>query len=1023
MARRLLELAAMSNHALHRRPVVDASQAHAEHVAPLSHPTTIADSEHSAPHDHQQLPGPSAGNAVNPLLAQANALQGQIAAEVAQAKLQTTMQALPIATRLARDTRDNGGDGNRHDFLVQLDAVEDPDVRHQVMQQFQQQTGKSIHDSVAGDDDFARRDLQAVDQLISPDRDVAEEERARMTPEQRKELDAKAAKWAAQLTSTGSKVDANSDENAARISAVLGPRSAVEIEALRHQVRANTDGKLTAYEAVDWHMKGAKEDLAVQQLSGDRVGNAAAAIAHADGDPDVLGETLRELTPDERATLRKNPMVSINPSLGASSRQGEIKALLAGDDKAADGARISNLLEDPKEGVRAPDWFTTDEQKKTMQQREPENVLAELESMSPAEIEAAAADRDGNAKSAPFWEDHRTLEQMAASRFADDPVSRERVKALLSGNRAEDRALRLEQGMKSGNEKEIEGALANPDLALANKKDLPLADAGRLIAAQLEQQQTDIAFLAHDMRDQRAMAAMTGKDPGKAVGRNVSQALAEHFEAEKHDVPVPDDFFDAARAQADPEKREKEQEKKSEDDRIGADELWTQGNLGMATKIHRADGDEKQIAALGDEIESRAELDKDRADARTKYHRDLLPVFDESYDDMDFYEKHIFNLDHDGVASERAPGVLVQDEKDEHEEAQSRGLFVEEMAHGGGTEQLADWEIDAQAKKVGADGKLAAGVSRADFDNATVMTQKQLMTEEQAKIDYGEKEAASWGTLMKVVGLCTANPLLVGLADAGGGLGEIAIKESIEGEAYHDGMSDLGHVGATVAGDGAAFGFGEVWKGANVAKAVELEKAEEHARQAENGLADAREVDDIRRGADDVREANALRREAAEAAEKTRATGNMIAAGAKTGVTTTLDDAIDHKSGNEYARDMAFGAAGVILPSFAGGLVESAFAHADEAQIAKTAGSAIERASDDRLGKAAGVAAEYATSVAVDPEHDAKGKLLEMAADKHADARIEHHNAGAPPNKQWSWSKDAYSWKAPEHEKKNTDGE
>src|SRR5439155_12038837 len=112
------------------------------------------------------------------------------------------------------------------------------------MAQFQTQTGQSLEGFIKGSNDWNNngdnRDKKAALSLISPERDKADDDLAKMTPEKREEARQEAAKDAAELAQLTAKKD-HSDENSQRIFRLLEKKTPAEIELLRAATRDATN--------------------------------------------------------------------------------------------------------------------------------------------------------------------------------------------------------------------------------------------------------------------------------------------------------------------------------------------------------------------------------------------------------------------------------------------------------------------------------------------------------------------------------------------------------------------------------------------------------------------------------------------------------------------------------------------------------------------------------------------------------------------------------------------------------------
>ena len=302
------------------------------------------------------------------------------------------------------------------------------------------------------------RDQEQALALISPERGTAESELQALSPEARKKLNAGANGWSQQILKAARPDDAN--DNSETIAVVLGTRSAVEIEAIRAAVRHSTRSR-SLYQELDRSQSVGNKDEVLAGTTGDPVFAASMGIANANGDAERIKKIVGGLTDAQRAGL-----VLSNGPLGASaitrsvheSQRGEIHELLTGTRATADGAHFADLFKDPKAGIEFEGMQPTEQSQQSFAARQPENVIKELRSKSPAEIKAARTAWD---KENPG----RSWDLMIQERFGSgDPTTFLRINALAHGNKVEERAYALREGIRKNNQTQIETALANPDL-------------------------------------------------------------------------------------------------------------------------------------------------------------------------------------------------------------------------------------------------------------------------------------------------------------------------------------------------------------------------------------------------------------------------------------------------------------------------------------------------------------------------------------------------------------------------------
>ena len=762
------------------------------------------------------------------------------------------MQATAHAAALIA-TRGTTGDAHaRWQFLNTLDRVADPAMRHKMMAKFAVQTGTSLQDFITTTDWHSRRDQEQALDLISPKRDAAEHEMQAMSPAARKKLTADASGWSQQVLDVTRGEDANDDANAVKISRVLGQRSPVEIEAIRAAVRTNTRDK-SIYQELDRSLSGGNEDEALAGLKGDPVHAASMAIANADGNSARVEEILRDLKAEQRTELSRR-----NGPLGASmitrsvheSQRGEIQQLVAGSEAAANGAHFADLFKDPKAGLEMDGIMPTEQSQQNFEARKPENVIKELRSKSPAEIEAARAAWD---KQNPG----RRWDLMIQERFGDgDPTTFLRINALAHGNKIEERAYALREGMRKNNQETIEAALANPDLDEKDPK--------KRAAAEAEKQQLAARVRELDAMGQRATAMMTGQDPTTVVGRDLDQQLEDHYKEFIANDPHLTDPAALLQLVSDRDGARAKREVQARDESIAAGDLRKLGELAPSTQIRRAETkhDTKRKAQLIENLGSNAELTSVGKDFRDKYDTDMLaepglaqidataqflksqgddrPLSEikaRVADDMqDSHELRIEHVREFGVKAERPAHLQHVLQKEVYAKQHSGSLTAAEKLREGsggnaGTEDLVQSELAVQDEMLEAPTgpfgtgprALKPGVERDEFTQIDKNLTQTLDVQREEKLKHAERLATTFATIAKVGALLVAKPELFALIDIAAGLGAIAIKQSAAGPDY-DQTDDVKMLGLTAVMDLAMIpiaGMGTVGTAANAERAAQ----------------------------------------------------------------------------------------------------------------------------------------------------------------------------------------------------------
>src|SRR5262249_53266380 len=163
--------------------------------------------------------------------------------------------------------------------------------------------------------------------------------------------------------------------------------------------------------------------------------------------------------PDELAQLNQNPMfkAAALARIDNPADRAEMAALFENDKAKADGEHLANMLKPKNEGrADGMEGMADKVANENYDRRKPANVLKECEAMSGDEAKAGA---EAWNKTHP----DRTFESMLQARWGDDDDKTEynRLLAMIHGDKAMDRSLRLQEGMRENDQEEIEGALAH----------------------------------------------------------------------------------------------------------------------------------------------------------------------------------------------------------------------------------------------------------------------------------------------------------------------------------------------------------------------------------------------------------------------------------------------------------------------------------------------------------------------------------------------------------------------------------
>jgi hypothetical protein len=846
----------------------------------------------------------------------------------------------------------------RYQILNLLDRVDNPTARAEMKKQFHADTGLSLEDFIEHADWEGKRDKAEARALISPERDAVEEKMARMSPEERAELKKQAAEVTATIQPIFGKDSANKDENARKVADALAGKTPEQIEAIRGFVRSSTNQQNGLYELVDRSLSKGNEDEVFAAMQGDPVHTVIVGLYNASGDPKRARELIGRLDATQLQTLKQNMpwMGFLVASMPVQERK-EFELRLSGNTAAANADRITSLLQDPKQSwiedrQRKPDdkydiagaMKIEQHAQELYDQRKPENMLRELEQMSPETLKSAREAYDPKQHGGKTWDD------MIADRFDAKSVEGQRVAALLRGDKVGDKALELREGMRTHNQDAIEHALANN--ALASK------DPKRHAEGVKEQQ--ELAARVQDMDRVPWLPAEVAK------GRTMPQQLDDSYSDFVEGKPIDPRFA----GMLDPNAilKRGEREDTSKDQRIATSELLGSGKVSLATEMYRArDSAERRAEILG-EVGDNKELAEGKEDYKHKYDKEMLaaPDLDKfeyiarqrqtmdmmhgerrslediekeyAFEDRDVNEQLIEQTRVEGVRAERTPEQLRHDQHEIYDKQHSDKLEEVEQRRefwGGGIGSQHMWRntiaaMDAQAPEhhwwdMTPQAPPSKEVEETTHQLDKVATGEQKTAREE-KIELAERSAKILTMIGQLGSFAVGGPVgkiifgtLVNLAGAG-------LKKSIGGEAV-DMKKELKEVGIDTAGEIATAGLS-----GEFAEAKELKEMEE-------ALAAGRKVEAI-----GIKEGKELAKEAAARKAIGTAAGKML-------TTEAQDKLVKNKSDHDTGVDVIKTGLSKLLPGFFGDKVKEAIGEGSKVQniVAKGAGTVTEKVTDKAI--------------------------------------------------------------------------
>src|SRR5262249_24432245 len=141
------------------------------------------------------------------------------------------------------------------------------------------------------------------------------------------------------------------------------------------------------------------------------------------------------------------------------------------------------------------------------------------------------------------------------------------------------------EAVRTHNQKEIEAALANPDLVSA--------DDAKRAAAEKDRQDLRARVQQLDAIEKQTVATVQGQDPKAVVGRTIDQQISDHYkEVIAKDPELTDPAAMITHAATRSEDR-KNRETQAKEDHYATDELLAEGKLSTVTQVRRADKQEK----------------------------------------------------------------------------------------------------------------------------------------------------------------------------------------------------------------------------------------------------------------------------------------------------------------------------------------------------------------------------------------------------------------------------------------------
>ncbi len=848
-------------------------------------------------------------------------------------------------------------DANSRMFIQKLDELDDPDLRHKVMAQFEAQTGQKLDAFIKGCDKWNNngdnRDKAAALQLISPERDKADEALANMKPEEREAARARINEDAKAFILATNARD-HSDANSQKIFRLMEKKSPAEIELLRAAIREQSNGEHNLYERIDYGMHKGDEDEAVAMMAGDHVASAQAALKNED-DPKRLAEVVGNLDDADRAKINVEPYRTL--ALGRiknASDRAVLQAALDGNKDLAEGERLGNLLKPKEEGLQIGLGVYDQAGNDNYDRRKAKNVLNEFEGMSGEQVKAAVAAWD---KAHP----DRPMEKMLEERWGkdDDKTEYLRLKAMMEGDKGKDRSLRLEESIRNEDQDEREAALRHEvvDEAALHSKDEKTRKHAEEVKAENESFERNNVEYDHEKRE--VMNMLTGRHDD-TTGHSTKEQLKTYFAEQRakdvsasYDETMTRAYGNDAEADKLHAADRKKHERKVDDLDIAAMELLDNGKLSPETEFHRGKGTKEKAEAL-ENITCNKDLEAAQQAYKEKYGEDMLPDPKKARSDMNSHELQIDNVRRYGARAERPAQVEAMLEIQTYELQKSDSLEADEEGRGtqeyqriliekqrqmlkdpkfavhapkfvdevngvklpfpqlvedpneptfGDTQAAIDkLQADAGGDIHKVDDGLKAGVKKSEFTAVDQQLVKANAAQEEAKKALAERWVKIISTIAKIAAVLTANPWLIAAIDIGEGLIEMGIKHQVMGEAY-DPADDLKMLAITGAADIALMGFsklGELKGAAKLGEAEAVSVAEKAAMEAEHATTAEAKSEAFREAAHVAAGENKALKGAVEAGTSTeKALGKEVASEAGHKVEQKVAEAAEGKAVHE----------------------------------------------------------------------------------------------------------------------------
>jgi hypothetical protein len=649
-------------------------------------------------------------------------------------------------------------------FLNTLDRVDDPETRARMKARFRALAGEELEYFIQHAEWYGKRDKEQAFALISSARSDAEKALAALPPDERAALELQAIDWAKEIVT-----QSPTDVDAKQIAHVLGSRTPLQIEAIRAAVRKLDHGKHSLYERLDRALSGGDADEAVGALAGDPVDSAQRGVVNAGRDVARIREILRGLDEKTYAAWRDRHAEAMRARLvlvPAGPEREELRALVDGDLRAADRARVEYLLADPKDGVQLGD---IERSKRLLADRSPEQVIAELERMKPEDLASASAGIE--------W---------GRDRF--DGPTRQRIELLLAGKRIEAKRVALHAAIERRDQQAIEDALSNTS-------------------------PEERAYLAGEAQRLRAYYAAAGTtSDGSAVGDTRARVEKDNAYVDEIAATELRETGELSMATRIYRARGDLQEKARLLEGIPSNRRLYEIGFEYAQKYRGAMLPAPQVGppkAQSDAYELRELLDANelRIDNVRRYGvlAEREPWLQQRIQDELYRRQH--------------SGALEIDEQ--IRKAKGGAIGSQETARNIGAAQ-----DDELAPAIGASPReLAPGVSNAEFARVDAARTKALEVQRDEKQKLAAAWASAWKTLFKIAAAVTGNPLVFLYVDALANLSAMAWQWHIAGEAY-DANGDAVHAAIDLVVDGATVGISEVAQLGRGAKVVAIAGAQ-----------------------------------------------------------------------------------------------------------------------------------------------------------------------------------------------------